>query len=103
MQRYGNFTNFIEGRDKNDWAYFRLKRFDTWPQSGGRVWLVTRDRGSAEARRSQNEMLQKLSPRASKVEQFYLMPYPALDRKMRKLILGREPAEYYITVYLLTP
>ena len=74
-----------------------------WPASGQRLWLITRDRGSAQGRRLSAETIARLTPLAAKVEVFSFMPYPPLDRKVRELFLRRPVSDAYLKVYLFTP
>jgi len=101
VERYANFHRFINGRP--DYHADQLEPVDAWPRDGFRLWLIARDRGSAEARRLQEETVQRLTPRAAKVEIFRLMPYSDIDRKFRALFLRRPTAESYLMIYLFTP
>lgn len=99
--RYARFGHFILGR--SDYFADRLVPVETWPACGQRLWLIARDRGSAQARRLQDETLAKLRPKAGRVEEIPVMRYGELDRKVRALVLRRQMPESYLTVYLFTP
>lgn len=101
ITRYGDFPTFINGG--NPYEKDRYIAVERWPACGKRLWLITRDRGSAEARRLARETISRLTPLAQQVEVFGIMPYTPLDRAVRSLILGRQVEDYYLKVYLFTP
>jgi mannosyltransferase len=101
LLRYAHFGHFILGR--RDYFADRLIPVETWPACGQRLWLISRDRGSAQARRLQTETLARLTARAAGVQEFPIMRYPDLDRRVRELALRRSLPESYLTVYLFTP
>lgn len=101
IARYGTFHDFVPARP--DYYPDRMARIAAWPQEGNRLWLIARDRGSAEARRLQDETIQRLLPRAEKVEIFRLMPYSPVERRVREEFLGREMQAAYLELYLFTP
>lgn len=100
-ERYGSFHNFIYGRP--DFFPEKLEPIYRWPQDGFRLWLIARDRGSAEARRLQQELIDKLSPRAQDVQVMDFMPYSAPDRRFREVFLRRKMQDAYVKVYLFIP
>ncbi|NSW58446.1 MAG: glycosyltransferase family 39 protein [Armatimonadetes bacterium] len=99
--RYGEFGRFITGRP--DYAPHELEPVEHWPQGGFRLWLIGRDRGSAEARRLQETTVKHLTPRAARVEITRFMLYSPVDRKFRSFFLRRPVPESHITVYLFIP
>ncbi|MBP8953914.1 MAG: glycosyltransferase family 39 protein [Armatimonadetes bacterium] len=99
--RYGEFGRFITGRP--DYAPHELEPVENWPGGGFRLWLIGRDRGSAEARRLQETTVKHLTPRAARVEITRFMPYSPMDRKFRSFFLRRPVPESHITVYLFIP
>lgn len=101
IERYGSFHNFIYGRP--DFFPERLVPVHEWPSCGRRLWLIARDRGSAEARRLQNETIQRLIPRAGKVEIYEFLRYSPIDRRFREAFLRRKVEDAYVKVYLFCP
>jgi len=101
IQRYARFNRFIAARP--DYHPEQLEPVERWPQDGFRLWLVTRDRGSAEARRLQQETVRKLTPRAARVDVINFMPLTPLDQRFRSLFLRRPVADAYVKLYLFVP
>lgn len=101
VARYGTFPDFVAARP--DYYPDRMARIAAWPQEGNRLWLIARDRGSAEARRLQDETVRRLLPRAAKVEIFRFMPYSPVERQVREQFLKREMQAAYLELYLFTP
>jgi hypothetical protein len=101
LLQYGHFPGFIAARPEG--SAEEVEQVRTWPQSGHRLWLVARDRGSEAARRLQQETLQLLTPRAARVEKISFLPYGALDRALRELVLRRKVEDAYVQVYLFWP
>ena len=100
--RYAKLPGFIyEWEEQSNPEQMQLVR--EWSRHGGRVWLIARDRGSALSRRLTEERLADLTKRAARTETLSLMPYSALDRKVRSFFLRREVPEAYLTLTLLTP
>lgn len=68
---------------------------------GGRVWLVTRDRGSKVAREMADQVLDELRRLGAQEKLHGFMPYGPQERLWRQTLLGGAGADYYLTVYEL--
>jgi hypothetical protein len=101
IKRYAALPNFIDGRP--DYFPELLAPVDEWPKCGCRLWLIARDRGSAEARRLQQGVIDRLTPLASKVTVTPFMPYTPTERKWRGLFLGQDIPDAYVKIYLFEP
>ncbi|MFO7945626.1 MAG: glycosyltransferase family 39 protein [Armatimonadota bacterium] len=101
ITEYGDIPDFagvsVE-RPPEEWS--KMLR---WPENGGRLWMVARDRGAMHTRLQQNELVENLRRHAAETEVFGFMAYGDLERRMRSLLLRREVPEYYITLYLFEP
>ena len=68
-------------------------------RAGGRVWLVTRDRGSLTARAMAAEVRAQLRRLGAQERVHGLMPYGPQERLWREALLGSEGTGYYVNVY----
>lgn len=65
---------------------------------GGRVWLVTRDRGSTVAREMAERVLSELRRLGAQERLYSLMPYGPQERLWRQALLGGATADHYLTI-----
>ncbi|MCX7597300.1 MAG: hypothetical protein N2512_00305, partial [Armatimonadetes bacterium] len=70
-------------------------------RSGGRVWLVTRDRGSRVAREMAEEVRGELRRLGAREKPHGFMPYGPQERLWRQALLGGSRTDYYLTVWEL--
>jgi hypothetical protein len=70
-------------------------------KKGGRVWLVTRDRGSSRAKDLAVEVREDLGKVGAKAEEHAFFPYRPEELKWRRKLEGGGNARSYVTVYEL--
>jgi len=80
-----------------------MQPVEEFPNNQRRVWLVTRDRGAARPRQLADQLRERLSPQAQRVEVFNFMPLSPTEQYWRQLLLRRPAWDAYIKVYLFIP
>jgi hypothetical protein len=101
ISRYASFHNFTD--QLPDHYPEKMIPLRNWPDCDCRLWLICRDRGSATARRLQEEAIAHLGPRADRVQVLRFMPLSPTERRFRSKFLRRQVENAYVKVYLFTP
>lgn len=73
------------------------------PVPAGRVWLVTRDRGSQELAGLGMSVREKLLGEGWREQVFNLLPRTPQEQRMMSLVLRRPAWDAYVKIYLLQP
>jgi len=80
-----------------------MKPVQQFPESGQRIWLVTRDRGAQLPRQMTVDIHNELASKASEVQVFNFKPLSPTVRHWRSRLLRQPVWDAYIKLYLFVP